>query len=225
MPLLSGEVVQAVGGVQGFDTDWRISSAAAVAFRKSGFGFCVRYLSRATPQAARDLSHAEAQAILASGMGLMVVQHVPRAGWVPTSARGSQYGTGAATNAQAVGLPPGVTVWLDLEGVRRGVDKAEVIAYCNAWFAPVAAAGYIPGLYVGANCGLDGDALYWRLRTRHYWRSGSIVPDLPHRGYQMVQRLMQSPDVVNGIAIDRNVTYIDAFGDSATWLARAVDPP
>ncbi len=225
MPVLSGEIVHAVGGVQGFDTDARISAAAALAFRKSGFGFCVRYLSRATPQSARDLSHAEAEVILASGIGLMVVQHVLRAGWVPAAARGKQYGIGAATNARAVGLPPGVTVWLDLEGVRSGVDKADVIAYCNAWFAPVVAAGYVPGLYVGANCGLDGDAVYWRLRTRHYWRSGSIVPELPHRGYQMVQRLTQTPDVVNGIAIDRNVTYIDAFGDTVTWLARGVDVP
>lgn len=225
MPSLPGQIMRAPPGAQGFDTDSRISAAAAIAFRQSGFGFCVRYLARTTPQAARDLSGAEAEAILASGLGLMVVQHVMRAGWVPGAARGTQYGLSAVTNAQAVGLPPGVTVWLDLEGVRSGVDKAEVIAYCNAWFAPVGAAGYVPGLYVGANCGLDGDALYWRLRTKHYWRSGSRVPDLPHRGYQLVQRFNPRPDVINGVAIDRNVSYIDAFGDTASWLARPVASP
>lgn len=225
MPTLPGQIVHAAPGVQGFDTNTHISAAAAVAFRQSGFGFCVRYLSRVAPQAANDLSGAEAQAILAGGLGLMAVQHVMRAGWVPDAARGAQYGTSAVSNAQAVGLPPGVTVWLDLEGVRGGVDSADVIAYCNAWFAKVAAAGYVPGIYVGANCGLDGDALYWRLRTRHYWRSGSDVPDLPHRGYQLVQRVNTMPDVVNGIAIDRDVTYLDAFGDAASWLAQPGDSP
>ena len=225
MPSLPGQIVHATPGVQGFDTNTHISAAAATAFRQRGFGFCVRYLSRTSPQAASDLSHAEAQAILAGGLGLMVVQHVMRAGWMPDAARGTQYGTVAAVNARAVGLPSGVTVWLDLEGVRGGVDRADVIAYCNAWFAPVAAAGYVPGLYVGANCGLDGDALYWRLQTRHYWRSGSDVPDLPHRGYQLVQRVNTTPDAVNSIAIDRDVTYADAFGETVSWLARPVDSP
>jgi hypothetical protein len=223
MPALSGQIVHAIAGVQGFDTNTHISAAAAVAFRQRGFGFCVRYLSRATPQAANDLSWAEAQAILSGGLGLMAVQHVMRAGWVPDAARGAQYGTAAVSNAQAVGLPPGMTVWLDLEGVRGGVDSADVIAYCNAWFALLAAAGYVPGIYVGANCGLDGDALYWRLQTRHYWRSGSDVPDLPQRGYQLVQRANPLPDVVNGIAIDRDVTRVDAFGGAVSWLARPDD--
>ena len=225
MPSLPGQIVPAAPGVQGFDTNSRISADAAIAFRQSGFGFCVRYLSRTTPQAARDLSHAEAQAILAGGLGLMVVQHVMRAGWVPNAVRGAQYGTSAVANARTIGLPRGVTVWLDLEGVRGGVDAAEVIAYCNAWFAPLAAAGYVPGLYVGASCGLDGDALYWRLQTRHYWRSGSDVPAIPHRGYQLLQRINTSPDVVHGIAIDRNVACIDAFGDVVSWLADSGELP
>ncbi len=219
MPRLNGKVQSAAPGLLGFDTNTPVSTGAAKAFRHSGFSFCVRYLSRSTPQATGDLSYAEAKAILAGGLALMVVQHVMRAGWIPSAARGAQYGAAAAANAQATGLPPGVTVWLDLEGISAGVSSEDVIAYCNQWFDPVATAGYQPGLYVGVNCGLDGDALYWRLKTRHYWRSGSAVPDLPHRGYQLVQRITQAPDVVNGIAIDRNVTYTDGFGDAVSWLA------
>jgi hypothetical protein len=221
MSLLQGKIEKAGPGLQGFDAAASISADAARAFRQNGFRFCIRYLSRATPQAAGDLSHAEADAILAGGLALMAVQHVMHAGWVPTAARGADYGAAAATNAKQVGLPPGVVVWLDLEGVRKGVGSDDVIAYCNAWFDAVANAGYLPGLYVGANCGLDGDALYWRLKTGHYWRSGSDVPDLPHRGYQMVQRIDGSSDVVNGIAIDRDVTYTDAFGDTVAWLSPA----
>jgi hypothetical protein len=219
MPRLNGKVKSAPPGLLGFDSNTPLSRTDAEAFRRSGFSFCVRYLSRSTPQARNDLSHAEARAILAGGLALMAVQHVMRAGWVATAARGAQYGSAAAANAQEAGLPPGVTVWLDLEGLRRDVASEDVVAYCNRWFDPVAAAGYAPGIYVGAACRLSGDALYWRLKTRHYWRSGSKVPDLPHRGYQLVQRITRTPDVVNGIDIDRDVTYVDEFGDAVNWLA------
>jgi hypothetical protein len=219
MSRLRGKVEHAAPGLLGFDTAMRLSATGAVALRQRGFSFCVRYLSRTMPPAGGDLSPAEARGILAAGLALMAVQHVMRAGWIAYGERGMQYGAAAVAHARAVGLPPGVTLWLDLEGIRRGVPREDVIDYCNRWFDAVAAAGYAPGIYVGANCRLDGDALYWRLRTRHYWRSGSRVPDLPHRGYQMVQRIARTPDLVSGIDIDRNVTGTDAFGDTVTWLA------
>jgi hypothetical protein len=219
MPRLRGKVEHAAPGLPGFDTAMRLSAADAVALRQRGFSFCVRYLSRTMPPAGGDLSPAEARGILAAGLALMAVQHVMRAGWIAYGERGMRYGEAAVAHARAVGLPRGVTLWLDLEGIRRGVPREDVIDYCNRWFDTVAAAGYAPGLYVGANCRLAGDALYWRLRTRHYWRSGSRVPDLPHRGYQMVQRIARAPDLVAGIDIDRNVTCTDAFGDTVTWLA------
>jgi hypothetical protein len=64
---------------------------------------------------------------------------------------------------------------------------------------------------------LTGDELYWRLKTRHYWRSASRVPPIPYRGDQMFQALAPSP--VPGISIDRDVTQGDRFGDAVFWLA------
>ncbi len=209
----------AAPGLHGFDADTAISGAAAAAFNEQGFQFCIRYLSRTSPQASGDLSSSEVQAILASGLSLMAIQHVSKPGWVPDATLGQQYGATAAANADSVGFPAGVNVWLDLEGIKSGVDSEDVIAYCNAWFDEVAAAGFVPGVYVGADCILDGDALFWRLKTQHYWRSGSTTPDIPQRGYQLVQRITSAPDVVNGIAIDRNITMNDEFGDSVLWLS------
>src|SRR6516165_3141441 len=40
-------------------------------------------------------------------------------------------------------------------------------------------AGFVPG--VGAKAILAGDELFWRLTTKHYWKSGSRVPDIPSR--------------------------------------------
>jgi hypothetical protein len=72
----------------------------------------------------------------------MPVQHVAPEGWVPEPALGEMYGKAAAANCRGVGLPEGVTVWLDLEGVATGVPASEVIAYCNAWCGEVVAAAY-----------------------------------------------------------------------------------
>jgi Domain of unknown function (DUF1906) len=221
MEMLSGRIESAAPGLHGFDTSAIVSAASAAAFVQQGFAFCVRYLSRSEPQAVHDLSHAEAQAILTAGLCLMAVQHVSKAEWVPTAVLGEQFGTTAAQNAQTVGLPPGMNVWLDLEGVRAGVASSHVIGYCNAWFAEVLAAGYLPGLYVGSGCVLTGDELFWRLRTRHYWRSGSAVPDVPHRGYQLIQRIASAPDIVNNIAIDRNISATDALNGCPLWLSPA----
>ena len=219
MPTLQGTVTTAPAGLHGFDTNTVVSAATALDLRQQGFQFCIRYLSRSTPESKGDLSNGEAKAILAGGLALMPVQHVASAGWSPSKALGTKYGQAAAANAQEVGFPAGVNVWLDLEGIKSGARKDDVIAYCNAWFDEVASVGYSTGVYVGAKCVLSGDDLFWRLKTKHYWRSGSKVPDIPQRGYQLIQRITAKPDKVSGIEIDRDLTVTDSFGDSVVWLS------
>jgi hypothetical protein len=204
MAALSGNVQDAPAGAHGFDCNVALTAATAKAMRQKGFDFCVRYLSRLAPQGGGDLSNAEAKAILGSGLALMAVQHVSRPNWVPTAALGQQFGAGAAANAQSIGLPEGLILWLDLEGIHADVEDTDVIAYCNAWFAQVESANYQTGVYVGANCILSGPELFFRLTTKHYWRSGSHVPDIPTRGYQMVQYISPKPDIVNGVKLSKS---------------------
>jgi hypothetical protein len=66
-----------------------------------------------------DLTATEAQIILDSGMALFVVQHPLKPGWVPTAKLGHTFGANAAAYAGDAGLPGGVNVFLDLEGLRR----------------------------------------------------------------------------------------------------------
>jgi hypothetical protein len=214
--VLPGSVQAAPGGALGFDADTPVSVDVAREFAGQGYAFCVRYLSRGIGQAPGDLTSAEAAGILAAGLGLMAVQHVRDEGWEPTAAMGQGDGTDAAGNAAAIGFPPGVNIWCDLEGVAGDVAAADVIGYCNAWFEAVAEGGYVPGLYVGADCILDGQQLY-DLAFQHYWKSLSDVPALPARGYQMTQTLV--PELVNGIGIDQDVTQTDGEGGQALWLA------
>ena len=212
---LAGSVQAAPNGALGFDADTPISASVAAQFQTQGYAFCVRYLSRSQGQAPGDLSTHEANAILGAGLGLMAVQHVRAPGWSPTQAMGQQDGTNAAYNAGEIGFPAGVNLWCDLEGVAAGAAASDVIAFCNAWYDAVAAAGYVPGLYVGANCILDGQQIY-DLKFQHYWKSLSRVPVLPARGYQLIQTLV--PEPVNGIGIDQDVAQTDTAGGQALWL-------
>ena len=212
---LPGSVQAAPSGALGFDADSIVTLATAKLFAAQSYKFCVRYLSLEAEQETRDLSPGEASNILAAGLALMPVQHVREQGWAPTAALGETTGANAAVNAMTVGFPAGVNVWCDLEGVAAGSSANDVIGYCNSWFATVSAAGYVPGIYVGAQSILTGPQLY-DLKFEHYWKSESRVPAIPVRGYQMVQTMVPKP--VNGIGIDKNVTQTDAKGGQALWL-------
>jgi hypothetical protein len=213
MPL-PGTVLSASPAILGFDADTTVTPALAQQFAAEGYEFCLRYLSR-SQQKPTDLSAQEATDILNAGLALMAVQHANVLGWPPSQALGQQDGQAAATNAGNIGIPPGVCVWCDLEGVSTDAVGQDVIDYCEAWFAAVNVAGYVPGLYVGAYSLLTGRQLY-DLSFQHYWRSQSQVPNIPGRGYQLLQLYPQI--TVNGIEIDVNVTQNDYEGGVAQWL-------
>ncbi|MFN6251918.1 MAG: glycoside hydrolase domain-containing protein [Acetobacteraceae bacterium] len=184
----AGTLQTLVPGAMGFDCDSVLTANTAASFKANGFSFAIRYLSRTAPGHGGDLSANEAKAILSAGLGLMAVQHVAPAGWIPSESLGTQYGEAAAANAEAAGLPTGICLWLDLEGVASSVPASATTSYCQAWFKAVSQAGYLPGLYVGANCGLNGQQL-GRLNCAFYWRSGSLVPDLKGAAYCMAQKI------------------------------------
>jgi glycoside hydrolase-like protein len=217
MPL-PGSVVSGPPGHHGIDCNTALTAANCAAMKAQGYSFCIRYVSRHATLASNDLSTAEANRILNAGLALMPVQHVALAGWAPSGALGTTNGQYAVTHVRNLGFPPGVNVWLDLEGVKSSVTHASVIDYCNAWFAEIKSANFIPGVYVGSGAILTGDEFFWRLQTKHYWKSGSTVPPIPQRGYQMIQKIIRN-DKVGGVEIDRDLTQNDAFGDAVQWLA------
>lgn len=219
-PTLPGAVQAAAPGLKGFDANSIITLATAQQFVNDGYAFCARYLARGTSQGSGDLSNAEAINILNGGLSLIAVQHVSAEGWVPSASLGTLYGTNAASNAASIGLPQGMNLWCDLEGVAVGTSASTVIDYCEAWYGAVNSAGYVPGLYVGANCMLSGSELYTNLSFQHYWKSLSNVPTVQTRGYQLIQNAGPSGDV-NGISIDIDTTQDDNLGGAVLWLAPA----
>ena len=210
----------------GCDVTDPLNSATARQLFNKQFRFVVRYVGRDDgSRVFVDLSPDEAQAILDAGLALSVVQHPLAEGWHPTQALGNQFGAAAAKLTGAAGLPAGVTVWLDLEGVAVGTPAQNIIDYCNAWHAQVTAVGYTSGIYIGANPGLSADQLYWDLDTGHYWRGGSsekagVPTTIPNRGYQMIQRITGS----GASEFDSDVVQTDNFGDGALWLCADGSP-
>ncbi len=218
---LQGNIEKAPPGLKGFDCASKLNSSLISQFvsDSDNFSYCLRYLSLGVQQVNVDLSTQEAQQILSAGLALSPVQRVRRAGWVATGALGTTTGQNAANNAQSIGFPPGINVWLDLEGVKSGTPANDVIAYCNNWFDEVAAEGYVPGIYVGANAILTGTQLA-NLKFEHYWQSGSTVPNIPGRGYQLIQTIPNPPlgELRHGIHIDFDKTQMDSDGNQVIWL-------
>src|SRR3979411_2507279 len=166
---LPGHVFSAPDGVRGVDTTERINSTIAAALWDHGYRFCVRYVRRDQPHASA-LNPAEANTLLRSGLGLMLVQYVESdSAWRPSAAKGDANGSVAASEAAKLGMPSGVTIWCDLEGVTVGTPRQVVIDYCNRWYKAVKGAGYVPGLYVGYHAGLTATQLYKQLQFAHYW--------------------------------------------------------
>lgn len=209
---MTGKPSTAPAGARFFDCDTPLHAPALAAFKSHGFSGAARYLSRTIGQTPGDLSIGEARAILGAGLAIVPVQHVPAAGWTPTAQKGTDYGRAAAWNAASVQCPAGVCLWLDLESVGPG----DVVAYCEAWFAEVRRALFVPGLYVGVTPGLSADDLYHRLSVQHYWHAGSRAAPIPStRGVQIVQVI--AGQTLAGVGYDSNTVQADNKGGLPIW--------
>lgn len=216
-------------GARGADTDTRLVADEAAALRAAGFEWVTRYLSLSTPNAG-DLSPGELAGILGAGLGLMAVQHVRLAGWLPTGPLGANDGGAAVRHAVTCGIPRGATLWADVEGTAASARASDVAAYVDAWATAVRAGGYDPGAYIGAGLPQDLDAsALWHLAVDRYWRSQSQVPNVVNRGYQLLQLYPQCKvgDVfpaaaaeVRGIMVDVDIAQQDYRGSTPTMLVQ-----
>ena len=221
---LPGHVFTGVRGIRGFDADVAITPQIAAAFSEHGYRFCVRYVRRQTFHE-QDLTAAEARVILDAGLAFMAVQHVESEdSWTANGDKGQANGSVAAKEATAIGIPSGTTVWCDLEGVAKTSSAEDVAAYCNAWHERVAAAGFVPGLYVGWHCGLTPAQLYRSLRFTHYWAAYNLNADeYPlTRGVQMKQGAARALDRVPGFSFEFDTDTI--LGDKLGGMPTLVGP-
>ncbi|HLT37538.1 MAG TPA: glycoside hydrolase domain-containing protein [Enhygromyxa sp.] len=223
MATLPGTVSHAPAGL-GFDTATVVTAEVADALYDQGYRFCARYLHRSKQvdeaPCGGALSIAEAQTLLAAGLGLIPVQYGD-AKLVPSASLGTSVGEAAASNAAGLGFPAGVTVWCDVEfdSAHKPSSSADTIAYINAWAEAVATAGFRPGLYVGPNMPLSSSELYYKLgRVTSYWKAASLTPWVDERGFQMIQGLSLT---TAGLYIDPDIACYDNKHDRFYLLASA----
>jgi hypothetical protein len=183
------------------------TAAQAAALRARGVDAFVGYLG--------VINATRVGYILATGMAFM-----------PVTLAG-EYEDGPADEVgqlAALGIPAGCTVWLDLEGLRAfHTDPATLIGKINAWADGIAAAGYLPGLYVGSPQPLTSAELY-ALHVQRYWRGQGRIVDRSNAlaepwgsGWTMTQIF---PSVTwGGTLIDVSIVGQDYLGRVPTWAA------
>ena len=209
------QVRSATPGALGFDVNQPLTEVQCADFVKAGYQFCIRYIPRTVALVRGNLTQPEVDVILGSGLCLIVVQHTPLPGWMPSASLGKEYGDYAALYAELIGLPKGINIFLDLEEVSVHAIAQDVIDYAQAWYNSVNAAGYLPGLYVGWCIFLSPTQLYKNLSYKTYWKAYN-GGDVATRGYQIIQH---PKNTLNGIPFDPNTAQADNMGDSALWLS------
>ena len=111
---------------------------------------------------------------------------------------------------RALGIPSGVTIWLDVEGVTQRPD-----VQINTWAAAMRAAGYDPGAYVGAQSLLTA-ADWTALAVDRYCRSCSYVPE-PSEGFCLLQ-LSPPNQKIGTLIVDWDVVQADYRGRLPTMI-------
>jgi Domain of unknown function (DUF1906) len=197
-----------------FDVDAPLSGAQAAEFIKAGYSAVARYIPRLPALGRGDLTALEIQILLTAGLSVFCVQHVGADNWKPSASLGTQYGQYAGFYAEKIGLPKGVSIFLDLEMVSPSSTPEQCIDYCTAWYNEVHLAGYAPGVYCGYQTGLSDQQLY-DLPFASYWRAYNCDQNIPTRGYCIIQEPAKG---LGGISFDPNRIQADNLGGLPIFL-------
>jgi hypothetical protein len=192
------------------------TATQALALKASGVDGVVGYLGAMNPTRLKY--------ILDAGLGYMPVT------------KAGEYMDGAAdeiAQLKALGIPPGTTVWLDLEGkfawdmgkTQEGMTK--LMGLMISWARDIAAAGWMPGLYVGAPQPCSSKQLYAMPFVRYWWGLGKptditgalVYPDC---GWCMIQQWHGQTNGMmwrnSGVFVDTNGVQKDHKGRLPMWV-------
>ena len=180
----------------GIDCDTVLDAVRCQELKALGASFVVRYLG--------SITAAELALILASGLLCSFVTYADEFD-----------GHQAVAELTAIGIPPGVTIWLDVESVP--LSAAAVTVDINSWASAVVGIGaYQAGLYVGVDQPLSPSQLYALPQITRYWQSASNVPT-PTCGFCLCQR--QPTIVLAGTNVDIDYAGPDWEGRSCMMVA------
>src|SRR5271168_747390 len=96
----------------GYDCITVMDAVRAASLKAAGMSFCIRYLG--------SITAAELSIILDAGLLVSLVTYADQ--WSPSE---------TVAELTALGIPPGATIWLDVESVKE--DAPTVTGAINAW--------------------------------------------------------------------------------------------
>lgn len=160
-----------------------------------------------------NLTAAEVAGIHAAGASILPLIYAPSD--AIGSSLGSSIGQSMTAKAMSLGLPPGVSVVVDLEAEHG--TAADVAAYAGEVAALVKRFGWRPAAYSGAPQVLDGQQLF-ALPVEPYWRGGSSGLPEPRCSWALIQS-PKLDQTVAGQRIDVSWHCVDAEGRAFTVWA------
>jgi hypothetical protein len=181
-----------------------VTASTSAKLAAEGYVGIIRTLAyKAGASEATDLHADELAWHLANGLWVAVYQRVRLPGWKPIECDGYEDAEAAMLEAQKIGLPYGMHIWQDLEGV--GGDAADVPNYCKQWADGIASYG--AALYVGYQTLLTPEQLHELPHDRY----GS---DAGHRlvAVSGVCWNQGKPFVLDGITFDSGEMQADLLG-------------
>ena len=188
-------------GTKGCDTVAALTYMDSLKLFDAGFRFVGRYVV--------SLKASELSDILRAGLAVM-----------PISYANSFDPSDEIAALHRLQIPQGVVVWLDVEDVKD--DVLTLQQRINTWAKALKAAGFIPGIYVGAGCQLTSKEFY-SLAVNRYWRSCSRIIDrsgneaAPNCGFCMTQCTCEVERA--GIEVDVDFVYEDYQGRGVTMVS------
>jgi len=199
-------------GSRGADMAAALTCANAADLKAAGLDYVVRYVG--------GITGAELSLLLDAGLGVQLVTYSRAPGWIPSAVVGAADGSKDVDRLRELGVPAGMLVWIDLEGVNG--SAADVAGWVESRAAVLVAAGYVAGLYVGAGETLSAAQLYAIPNVTRYWRAFNAGIPEPRCGWCHFQTFPPN-QMLHGVQIDRDFVQADYEGRVPLMLAADAD--
>lgn len=200
------------------DTSMKLDRPKARILRGAGFLGVLRYLGLGGPTA-ETLDAQELADLHAEDLVVGVVQYARTGGW--SYATGATDGQAMAKQIESLGLTCLVTPWLDFEADHFPGGSSVAIGYASAHWGAVHWVGRDAeaGVYEGPGIPLTEEQWFHALPHTAYWRSAADVPNVPGRGWRMLQLFPPNVNLGGGVIIDADVVQKDYRGGLPWWCA------
>lgn len=194
---------------KGFDCATPLTPKTAAAFKSDGFVFVCRYL---VPSGWKRLTPEEAEWISESGLMLVSVFETTADRALGGRAAGLQDGAIAVRTAAQVGQREGTAIYYAVDFDATPAQMPTVLAYLQA--AGEASPGFLTGVYGSYRVieAVKAAGVCSRFWQTYAWSYGARASDIHIYQYE-------NDIVVNGIGIDRNLS----FGDEGWWSTKSGD--